>query len=323
MRAIVMDRTGGPEVLRATDVPRPVAGPGQVLVRVEAVGVGWYEMSLRDGTYPVPGGLPTTFGCEAAGTVVEVGEGADPGWLDRRVVLMDISGMGTYAEFVAVGEEGLTAVPDGVSSVDAIAVAVPAATALALCERAALEPGARVLVQAAAGGVGGYLTQLARARGATVIATAGSAAKRERALALGASAAVDHTDSDWPDQVRSVLAGAELDVVFEAIGGPAAERTLALLAEGTGRVLLYGMLTGRPPAIAPAALLTRGLSLVGCGGLGVWAPRVRAARAEALELVARGEMEALVDTTMPLADAADAHRRVQGRLAAGKVVLLP
>jgi NADPH2:quinone reductase len=323
MRAIVMDRTGGPEVLREADVPRPEAGPGQVLVRTEAVGVGYYEVPLRSGVFRLPFELPTTFGCEAAGTVVGLGEGADPGWLDRRVVLMDIAGMGTYAEFVAVGADALTAIPDGVSAVDAVAAAVPAAVALTLWERAAVAPGSRVLVQAAAGGVGGYLTQLGRAGGITVIATAGGAAKGERARALGADAVVDHTDPDWPDHVRAALDGAELEVVFEAIGGTAARRTLALLAEGTGRVLLYGLLTGEPPAIDPATLLTRGLTLTGCGGLGVWAPRVRAARADALALVALGELEPLVDTTMPLAAAADAHRRIEARLAAGKIVLLP
>jgi NADPH:quinone reductase len=196
-----------------------------------------------------------------------------------------------------------------------------AAVALTLWERAAVPPGSRVLVQAAAGGVGGYLTQLARAGGVGVVATAGGPAKGERARALGAGAVVDHTGPDWPDQVRAALDGAELDVIFEAIGGPAAGRTLALLAEGTGRVLLYGMLAGEPPAIAPAALLTRGLTLIGCGGLGVWAPRVRAARADALEMVARRELQALVDST--LGEAADAHRRIEARLAAGKIVLLP
>jgi NADPH:quinone reductase-like Zn-dependent oxidoreductase len=324
VRAIVMDRVGGPEVLAEAEADRPVAGPGQVLVRTEAVGVGWYEMSLRDGTYPVPGGLPTVFGCEAAGTVVEVGEGADPGWVGRRVTSMDIAGMGTYAEYVAVPEAAVCPIPDAVSAVAAVAAAVPAATALALWERAAVAPGATVLVQAAAGGVGGYLTQLARARGAgTVIATAGSAAKRERAWALGAHAVVDHRDPDWPDHVRRALDGGRLDVVFEAIGGPAARRTLDLLVEGTGRVLLYGMLSGEPPTIGPADLLPRGLTVVGCGGLGAWAPRVRAARADVLDLVARGELEALVDSTMPLAEAAAAHRRVEDRLATGKVVLLP
>jgi NADPH2:quinone reductase len=176
VRAIVMDRTGGPEVLREADVPRPVAGPGQVLVRTDAIGVGYYEVPLRSGAFPLPVELPTTFGCEAAGTVVELGEGADPGWLDRRVVLMNIAGMGTYAEFVAVPVDALTPIPDAVSAVDAVAAAVPAAVALMLWERAAPASGSRVLVQAAAGGVGGYLTQLARARGATVVATAGGGA---------------------------------------------------------------------------------------------------------------------------------------------------
>src|SRR3954447_25471286 len=197
-----MDRTGGPEVLRGVDVPPPVPGPGQVLVRAEAVGVGYYEVPLRSGVFPLPVPLPTTFGCEAAGTAVEVGEGADPGWLGRRVVLMDIAGMGAYAELVAVPAEALTPVPDGVSAVDAVAAAVPAAVALTLWERAAVAPGSRVLVQAAAGGVGGDLTQLARARGVHVVATAGSGAKRERARSLGAAVVVDHTDPDWPDRVR-------------------------------------------------------------------------------------------------------------------------
>src|SRR5262249_10939046 len=159
----------------------PALAPGQVLVRTEAIGVGYYETPLRSGVFPYPGPLPAVFGFEAAGTVTETGDGVDPALAGSRVVVMNLTGAGgTYAEYVATGAATLAPIPDGVSAVDAVSVAVQGAVALTLLRTAQLTGTESVLVEVAGGGVGGYLTQLARTYGAArVIGTAGSAVKRD------------------------------------------------------------------------------------------------------------------------------------------------
>lgn len=324
MRAVVLHETGGPDVLRVEETPEPVAGEGHVLVRTEAIGVAFYETYFRAGTYPMPRGLPAVFGSEAAGTVVAVGPGADAAWAGRRVVVMDTGMSGTYAEYAAVPAESLTPVPDGLSAADAVALAVPASVALCLLRAARAAGGETALVEAAAGGTGGYLAQMARAHGfGRVIATAGGAAKGERARELGADAVVDHTDPDWPERVREALGGATLDVVFDSIGGDASKRLLDLLAPTDGRLVFYGMLSGEPPAVGAADLVPRGLTLTACSGLEVWAVRVREARAEVLDLAVKGEIRPLVDSVRPLEDVAGAHRDVEERRAVGKIILTP
>ncbi|MEW9532267.1 zinc-binding alcohol dehydrogenase family protein [Microbispora sp. NPDC049125] len=322
MRAIVLRETGGPEVLRLEEVPPPVPGPGEVLVRTEAVGVSYYETPLRAGVFPFPAPLPAVFGFEAAGTVTEVGEGADAALLGRRVTVMKLGGTGgTYAEYVAAGADALTLVPAGVSAADAVATAVQGAVALTLLRAAALEDGQTVLIEVAGGGVGGYLTQLVRGFGAgRVLATAGSEVKRRRARDLGADLVLDHTDPSWPDQVRE--AGGTVDVVFEAIGGASARRLLDAMTPGGGRMMFYGLLDG-PPEVTPVDLLHRGLTLAGCGGLAAWGRHVQDARAEVLDMVADGRLRPQVDSVLPLADAATAHRRIEERAAIGKIVLVP
>ena len=223
--------------------------------------------------------------------------------------------------------------PAGLAAADAVAVTAQGATALALLRAAALTGREDVLIEAAGGGVGGYLVQLAREFGArSVIATAGSAAKRQLALDLGADAVLDHRDPDWPDQVIAANDGAMIDVIFESIGGESAGRLLNALVPGAGRMLFYGLLSGEPPAISPYDLLLRGVGLIGCGGRPAdystgratgWSAQVEAARPEVLARAAAGRIRPLVDSKIPLADAARAHQRIEDRQAVGKVILVP
>lgn len=329
MRAIVMHQTGGPEVLRLEEVPVPDVGPGQVLVRTEAIGVNFFEVRSRSGAaLPLhPAKLPSVPGGEAAGTVTAVGEGADPALIGTRVATL--GGSGAYAEYVAVPATSAIPVPEGLAAADAVAVTAQGATALALLRAAALTGREDVLIEAAGGGVGGYLVQLAREFGARrVIATAGSAAKRQLAFDLGADAVLDHRDPDWPSQVTAANDGAMIDVIFESIGGESAGRLLDALVPGAGRMLFYGLLSGEPPAISPYDLLLRGVGLIGCGGRPAdystgWSAQVDAARPEVLARAAAGRLRALVDSRIPLADAARAHQRIEERQAAGKVILVP
>ncbi|MFG1781452.1 zinc-binding alcohol dehydrogenase family protein [Rhodococcus oryzae] len=322
MRAIVMTSVGGPEVLVERDVPAPQPGAGEVVIRAEAIGVHFAETQLRSGIFPSPAVPPFVFGGEAAGTVVEVGGGVDRGMIGARVIATT-DGTGAYAERVVAAAAATVRVPEGLSLTDAVAVSVPGAVALTLLRAADLRGGEVVLVEAAATGVGAYLTQLAGEFGAArILATAGTADKRDRARSFGACDVIDHADPDWPGRVREVLGDATIDVAFESIGGESAARLLDLMTPLEGRMLFYGLLSGRPAAIGSTDLMPRGLTLTGCGGP-AWLGRVAAARAEILERAAAGTVTPVVDSILPLGDAALAHERIEKRAATGKMILAP
>ncbi|WP_433292407.1 quinone oxidoreductase family protein [Pseudonocardia sp. CA-142604] len=321
MRAIVMHEHGGPEVLRLEDVPEPVPGAGQVLLRVEAAGVSYHETAMRAGVLPMIVPLPAVFGFEAAGTVMAVGEGTDPGLIGQRVVALDTSHGGMYAERVAVPASAITTIPEALSSADAVAFAVQGSVALALCVVGQGQHEETVLVEVASGLIGGYVTQLMRAHGVRrIVATAGGAAKRDLALKAGADVVLDHTDPDWPDQVAEA-AGGTVDLAFTSIGGATTARYLDAMTPGTGRILLYGLLAGLPD-IAPIDLMTRGLTLTGCAGTG-WMERVTTGRSRALALAVDGMLTPSLDRTFALEDAAEAHRHIESRAGRGKLVLVP
>ncbi|GAA3252198.1 quinone oxidoreductase family protein [Nonomuraea helvata] len=317
MRAIVLSEKGGPERLEVADVPRPTPGEGQVLVRTQAVGVSYAETQIRAGTLPFPLPLPAVIGAEAAGEVVEVGEGVDAKLLGSTVVGVT-GGLGSYAEYALLPAAMTVAVPDGLSPVDALAAAAPGAIALALLHKARLEGGETVLVEAGASSVGTYLVEHAEEFGAgRVIATAGSAAKRDRAARMGADLVIDHGSPDWPGELPDV------DVVFESVGGTVARRVLDHLTPGTGRMLYYGLLSGEPAAISAADLMERGVTVTACSGPG-WAGEVFTTHLPALlnRLVA-GTSRAYVDRTLPLEEAAEAHRLLESRAITGRILLLP
>jgi NADPH2:quinone reductase len=313
MRAIVLHAQGGPENLTLEQVPEPVAGPGELLIRTEAIGVSYTEAALRGGNYPPPVALPAVYGFEAAGIVTA---SDDPALTGRRVVSMNTA-LGSYAEYTTAPLDAVTLVPDGVSAADAVATANFGAVALTLLRAAQLTGSQTVLVEAAAGGVGGYLTQLARGQGAgRVIGTAGTQAKRDYALSIGADEVLDHGDPGWTE----ALGKDRIDVVFESLAGDSTVRLLDALTPGSGRILLYGFLQG-PPTITAMDLLVKGVTLVGCGGMPGWLDRVAAARPEVLAMVADGTLTPRIDRTLPLADAAQAHALFDARTPSGKIIL--
>jgi NADPH2:quinone reductase len=322
MRAIVIHRTGEPEVLQLEDVPAPEAGPGQLLVRTEAVGVNFFETQMRAGQLPLPAGLPIVPGAEAAGTVTSVGTGADRGLLGKRVALVT-GGMGSYAEYIAVPAAMTTVIPGGISPVDAIATA-PGGIALGLLEKAALAGRDTVLVESGAGSVGSYLIQLAREMGAgRVVTTAGTVARREYARELGADIVLDHTQPGWPQALREAMDGATVDAAFDSIGGPAAAQVLGMLTPSTGRMLCYGNNSGEPSAIDLSAVRSSGATVIGCGGPAWFTHILGRCRPEIFQRLAQGRTRALLDSVMPVSDAAKAHQRIEDGIAQGKIVLIP
>lgn len=334
MRAIVMHQTGAPDVLRLEDVPVPTAGPGEVLVRTQASGVNFAETRSRAGAFlpMMPASLPARVGVEAVGAVTAVGEGVDTALIGTHVLATN--GNGTHAEYFTVAVHAMTSVPDGVTATEAVAVGVQGATALALLEAAQLTGAENVLVEAAGGGVGGYLVQLSHEFGARhVVATAGSPDKRECARACGADAVLDHRDPTWTDQVRDALDGGTFEVIFESIGGASAGRLLDAMTSGVGRMMFYGQLDG-PAEVTPMNLMLRALTLIGCGSRPAdyrrgdrpptgWLARLDRARADILNRLATGQIRPLIDSVLPLHDAAAAHQHIEDRAAIGKVILIP
>ncbi|WP_228806900.1 quinone oxidoreductase family protein [Nocardia cyriacigeorgica] len=320
MQAIVMTGIGGPEVLVAREVAEPRPEAGEVLIRAEAIPVLYPETLMRSGIFPMAVDLPAVFGFQAAGEVVEVGDGVDRSLLGRRVVA-DTAGAGSYAEFVRAAAEAATVIPEGVSAEDAAAAAMSGSVAIALLKAARLTGTETVLVEAGATGVGSYLVQLAEQFGAArVIATAGDAAKQQRARELGATDVLDHRADNWADTLRARLADATVDVVFDSIGGSSAAPLLDVMTPGSGRMLSYGWLSGAPAQVTAGDLLPRGLTLIGCAGP-AWLAELAPHRADILERV--HTLAPAVETTLPLDAAAQAHELVESRAPLGKIILRP
>lgn len=317
MRAVVMRAVGGPEVLALSEVPTPTVGPGQVLVRTEAIGVSAGETRMRAGVYPLPVPLPVVFGAEAAGVVEALGDGVDPALAGARVTLVT-GGVGSYAEHIAVNAANVVRVPDSLTAVDAVASSAAGAVAFALLHKAALREGDTVLVEGGSGKVGGYLVRHAHDAGARVIATASTATGQSRARDLGADVLVDHGNPDWPADIGTI------DVAFEMVGGRIAGRILDSLTPSTGRMLVYGSLTGEPPLLDGATVLRSGVQVAGCAGpgwfqqvLGVHSPEFLASAASG-----RTHLQS-VDVVLPLSAAVEAHRRVENGTNEGRVLLVP
>ncbi|WP_433192621.1 quinone oxidoreductase family protein [Nocardia sp. CA-107356] len=322
MKAIVMTGVGGPEVLVSRDVPAPQPGPGELVIRTEAIPVLFPETKLRSGEFPMPVEPPIVFGFQAAGVVTEAGADVDTTWIGRRVAV-DTVGFGSYAEFVSAPTSSATPIPNGLSSTDAVAILMNGSVALPLLETAALTGTETVLIEAAATGVGSALIQLAKEFGAArVIATAGGPEKCARALESGADEVIDHNAANWPARLPEILGATTLDVVFDSIGGTSAGTLLDTMTPLRGRMLSYGWLSGAPAQVSAMDLITRGLTLTGCAGPN-WLAEVAAARSAALNRAATGTLTPLVDSVLPLDEAAKAHQLIEERSPIGKIVLRP
>lgn len=315
MRAVWLRRFGPPGVLAVEETPEPRVDPGQVLVDVAYANITFVETQVRAGTGPFPVDVPVIPGNGVGGTVAAVGAGVDPDLVGRRVVTAT-GGSGGYAEKVAVPAGWLIPVPEQVPLDDAVALLADGRTALLMLEAAGVRPGDRVLVEAAAGGVGTLLVQLARSAGARVVAAAGGAPKLEVARALGAEVAVDYRRPDWTDAVRAATGA--VDVVFDGVGGDVARRAFELLDPG-GRMVSFGLASGAWADVDDAEAARRGVTVVRPADASP--ERLRELTAEALAAAAAGRLRPVIGQRFPLERAADAHAAIEARATVGKTLL--
>ncbi len=310
MRAVWLREFGGPEVLVPGDAPDPVAGPGQVLVEVAFVNTTFVETQLRAGA-PGPFRVtpPVIPGNGVGGVISAVGEGVDPGLAGQRVVT-STGGSGGYAQRVAVAATAVFPVPSSLELDAAVAVLADGRTATGLVHAASVRPGDRVLVEAAAGGVGGLLVQLAKAAGAVVIGAAGGPAKVARVV--GADAVVDYLAPDWVSEVGPV------DVVFDGVGGPIGAAAFGALRLG-GRMVVYGLASGSWAEVSEEDAAARGVSLVRSIGSPA---ELRAFTESALAEAAAGRLVPVIGQRFPLEKAADAHAAMESRATVGKTLLV-
>ncbi|MEU7782744.1 zinc-binding dehydrogenase [Amycolatopsis sp. NPDC049159] len=310
MRAVWLREFGGPEVLVPGDAPDPVAGPGQVLVEVAFVNTTFVETQLRAGA-PGPFRVtpPVIPGNGVGGVISAVGEGVDPGLAGQRVVT-STGGSGGYAQRVAVAATAVFPVPSSLELDAAVAVLADGRTATGLVHAASVRPGDRVLVEAAAGGVGGLLVQLAKAAGAVVIGAAGGPAKVARVL--GADAVVDYLAPDWVSEAGPV------DVVFDGVGGPIGAAAFGALRRG-GRMAVYGLASGSWAEVSEEDAAAHGVSLVRSIGSPA---ELRAFTESALAEAAAGRLVPVIGQRFPLEKAADAHAAMESRATVGKTLLV-
>ena len=319
MRAIIVQALGGPDVLNlgSTDMPQP--GPGEVLVRLYAIGVNFSDTERRRGAYDPPE-LPWIPGNEAAGVVEGVGRGAQPQWLGRRVAFWAPRTTGTYAEYACVPAVALFDLVDGLEFPVAAALPAQGLTAYGLSHVAtSLAPGQTALVHAAAGGVGALLVQLLQGRGVRVFGTS-SPAKLAFVQDLGAVSL--SYGAALSERVRAANGGQGVDAVFDSVGRATQSDSLAVLAP-YGHLVFFGEASGSPVPIHPDELYSRSLKVssfwLATDPLERWV----LARRELQRWVLEGKLRVTIGQTFPLAEAAEAHRRLEQRQTHGKLVLVP
>jgi NADPH:quinone reductase len=312
MRAVVLSAFGPPENLTVAEAPDPVAGPGQVVVDVHIANITFVETQVRAGRPPNPAmlpRLPAVLGNGVGGVVASTGPGVASALVGRRVITTT-GGTGGYAERALADAAGLVDVPGGLDMADAVALLADGRTALSLVRAAEPRAGETVLVEAAAGGVGSLLMQLARDAGARVVAAVGGPRKVSLAKELGADVAVDYTAPGWAERVGGVV-----DLVFDGVGGQVGRDALGLLRDG-GRFCAYGMASGSFTELPAEETARRGIAVIR------GAPLSPARLRELTEAALAAGLRPLIGQTFRLERAADAHAAIEARATVGKTLLL-
>ncbi|MHB0868631.1 MAG: quinone oxidoreductase family protein [Chloroflexota bacterium] len=322
MKLIRVHQYGGPEVMQLEEAPVPSPGPGQALVKVEAIGVNFIDIYVRSGTYK--GSLPLTPGNEGAGTVEAVGPGVTEVKEGDRVAWA--TAPGSYAEYNLVPAAKLVPIPQGVGFQDAATVMLQGLTAHYLSTSTyPVRAGDSCLVHAAAGGVGQLLCQMAKIRGARVIGTAGSPEKAAIARQAGADEVVLYREQDFVAAARAFTGGTGVRVVYDTVGKDTFERGLDALAR-RGYMVLVGQASGPVPPIDPRVLNVKGslyLTRPSLGDYTATREELLGRARDVLGWLAAGKLRVKVDRVLPLAEASEAHRALAARETAGKLLLVP
>jgi len=323
MQAIVIEEPGDENVLQIGTAPDPVLGPGQVRIAVKASALNRADLLQRQGMYPPPPGASPILGLECSGVIAELGEGVQQWQVGDRVMAL-LAG-GGYAEQVVVDAGSCMKVPENLDLVEAGGLAEVCLTVfLNVFQLGGLEAGGWLLVHGGGSGIGTAAIQMAREAGARVIVTAGSDEKCARCLELGANVAVNYREADFAEAVAEATGGAGVDVILDSIGGAYLERNLSSLALG-GRLVLIGLMGGAKAEIPLGTLLMKRLHVMGS----TLRARPEAEKADlARAFVARfgkalesGALRPIIHEVLPLAEAAEGHRRMKASAHFGKILL--
>jgi len=322
MKAIQVNQAGGPEVLQLTNLPSPKPQPKEAVVKITACGVNFIDVYQREGRYKVA--LPFVLGQEAAGVVSEVGEEVNSLRVGDRVAWTGI--LGTYAEYAAVPADRLVPIPQGVTDQQAAAAMLQGMTAHYLThDTFPLKKGQTALIHAAAGGVGLLLVQMAHNIGARVIGTVSTGEKAALARQAGADEIILYSKSDFEAETKRITSGKGVDVVYDGVGKTTFEKGLNVLRP-RGYMVLFGGSSGAVPPFDLIQLSSKGSLFVTRPTLGHYTATTEELRARSgavFALIADGKLKLRIEHTYKLADAAQAHRDLEGRKTTGKLLLLP
>lgn len=323
MRAVVVEQTGGPEVLTVRERETPEPGAGQVRVDVAAAGVNFIDVYQRSGAYPVD--MPFVAGSEAAGVVSAVGPEVDGVAVGDRVAWAMVGGSG-YVEQAVVPVDRLVPVPDAVDLGTAAAVMLQGMTAHYLCESTyPVQAGETALVHAAAGGVGLLLTQMVTAKGAQVIGTASTEEKAQLARNAGATEVVRYTEQDVFDEVERITGGRGVDVVYDGVGRSTFDAGLDCLRP-RGMMVLFGASSGPVPPLDPQVLNAKGSLFLTRPSLAHYVAdraELLARAGDVFAMIAEGRLDVRVGGRYALEEAGRAHEDLEGRRTTGKLLLVP
>ena len=322
MKAMRFHQHGGPEVLVYEDAPTPEAGPGEAIVRIEAIGLNYIDTYHRDGLYPVE--LPCIPGMEAAGTIARIGDGVEGLNVSDRVAYA--GALGAYAEEAAVAVDRLVPLPDDISCEVGAAAMLQGMTAHYLAHGSyALGKDDTALIHAGAGGVGLLLIQMATRLGARVLTTVSTEEKEQLARAAGADEVIRYTERDFAEDIMTLTNGRGVDVVYDSVGKTTFDKSLDVLRP-LGYLVLFGQSSGPVEPVDPGILNVKGSLFLTRPTMAHYIPTREALLQRAgdvLGWIGNGELDLRIGDRFALADAADAHRALQGRKTTGKVVILP
>jgi len=322
MKAIRVHAPGGPESMKLEEVAAPTPGAGQAQVKLEACGVNYIDVYFRTGAYKAP--LPLTPGMEGAGTVTAVGSGVSAVKVGDRVAWTGV--IGSYAQMLSVPADRLVALPDKLTFKDGAAAMLQGLTAHYLVTSTwPLKRGETALVQAAAGGMGLLLCQMAKMLGATVIGTVSTEEKAALAKAAGADHVILYSTQDFEPEVKRITGGRGVDVVYDGVGATTFDKSLSCLRP-RGFMILFGAASGPVPPLDLQVLNVRGSLFLQRPSLNhhIAAREELLQRAgEVLGWIRDGKVKLRIEHQFPLAQAAEAHKALEGRKTAGKILLIP